>query len=210
MTQLDAGVTATELYTHLGMLRRRTNLESPAVNSFQRDKVMSVGGNDLFGPNARKVQQWKKDTKEEKVKLISRVFDERGRMTSPQRRSQLLLLSVLLALYLTSLLWMHCPLLRSQDSYRRPPGQSFQKDSSQKHSSYKAWQPASSSKGFFQSEDKKPSSQSNFRSGGRGQGPPETTEITKDLSSLIPSTRKGGWKWQSEKVGQTRFRWGGS
>ena len=94
----DTGVTATELYTHLHMLRRRTDLESPAVNSPQRDKVMSVGGNDLCGPNARKVQEWKKDTEEEKVKLISRVFDERGRMTSPQRRSQLLLLSVLLAL----------------------------------------------------------------------------------------------------------------
>ena len=94
----DAGVTAIELYTHLHMLQRRTDLESPAVNSPQRDKVMSVGGNDLFGPNAHKVQEWKKDTEEEKVKLISKVFDERGRMTSPQRRSQLLLLSVLLAL----------------------------------------------------------------------------------------------------------------
>ena len=37
---------------------------------------MSVGGNDLFGSNACKVQEWKKDTKEGNVKLISRVFDE--------------------------------------------------------------------------------------------------------------------------------------
>ena len=57
------------------MLRRRTVLESSTVDlPYARDKdrllVMSVGGNDLFGPNARKVQEWKKDN-EEKVKLIS-------------------------------------------------------------------------------------------------------------------------------------------
>ena len=77
----DAGVTATELYTHLYMLRRRTALEFPAVNLPQRDKdrllVMSFGGNDLFVPNARKVEEWKKDTEEEKFKLLSRVFEER-------------------------------------------------------------------------------------------------------------------------------------
>ena len=52
----DAGVTSTELFTHLHMLRRRTVLESPTVDLPQRDKdhllVMSVGGNDLFGPDA--------------------------------------------------------------------------------------------------------------------------------------------------------------
>ena len=76
----DAGVTATELFTHLHMLRRHTVLESPSVHLPQRDKdrllVMSVGGNDLFCPNTCKVQEWKRDTEEEKVKLISRVFDE--------------------------------------------------------------------------------------------------------------------------------------
>ena len=77
----DAGVTSTELFTHLHMFRRRTVLESPTVDLPQRDKdrllVMSVGGNDLFGPDARKVHEWKRDTEEEKIKLISRVFDER-------------------------------------------------------------------------------------------------------------------------------------
>ena len=71
----DSGVTATELFTHLHMQRRHTVLESPSVNLPQRDKdrllVMSIGGN-VFGPNARKVQEWKKDTEEERVKLISR------------------------------------------------------------------------------------------------------------------------------------------
>ena len=76
----DAGVTSTELFTHLHMLRRRTVLESPTVDLPQRDKdrllVRSVGGNDLFGPDACKVHEWKRDTEEEKIKLISRVFDE--------------------------------------------------------------------------------------------------------------------------------------
>ena len=78
-----AGVTVTELFTLLHMLHRRTVLESPSIDLPQRDKdrllVMSVGGNNLFGPNACKVQEWKKDTEEEKVKLISRVFDKRQR-----------------------------------------------------------------------------------------------------------------------------------
>ena len=56
----DAGVTAAELYTHLHMLRRRTVLELPSVDLPQRDKyrllIMSLGGNDLFGPNVSKVQ----------------------------------------------------------------------------------------------------------------------------------------------------------
>ena len=76
----DAGVTSTELFTHLHMFCRRTVLESPTVDLPQRDKdrllVMSVGGNDLFGPDARKVHEWKWDTEEKKIKLISRVFDE--------------------------------------------------------------------------------------------------------------------------------------
>ena len=65
----DAGVTAAELYTHLHMLRRRAVLELPSVDLPQRDKdrllVMSPRVIDLFGPNAPKVQEWKKDTEEE-------------------------------------------------------------------------------------------------------------------------------------------------
>ena len=80
----DSGVTATELFTHLHMLRRHSVLDSPTVALPQRDKdrllVMSVGGNDLFGPDARKVHEWKLDTEEENVKLIARVFDERAQL----------------------------------------------------------------------------------------------------------------------------------
>ena len=57
----DAGITAAELYTHLHMIHRCTVLESSRVNLPQRDKdrllVMAAGGNALFGPNARKVQE---------------------------------------------------------------------------------------------------------------------------------------------------------
>ena len=60
------------------MQRRHTVLESPSVNLPQRDKdrllVMSIGGSDVFGPNARNVQEWKKDTEEVRVKLISPSF----------------------------------------------------------------------------------------------------------------------------------------
>ena len=69
----DSGVTATELFTHLHMLRRRSVLDSPTVTLPQRDKdrllAMAVGGNDLFGPDVHKVHEWKLDTEEENVKF---------------------------------------------------------------------------------------------------------------------------------------------
>ena len=48
----DSGVTATELFIHLHMLRRRFVLDSPTVALPQQDRllVMPVVGNDLFGP----------------------------------------------------------------------------------------------------------------------------------------------------------------
>ena len=76
----DAAITATELYTHLHMLRRHSVLESAAVDLPQRDKdrllVMTIGGNDLFGPNARKVEEWKKDPKVESALLIATAVHE--------------------------------------------------------------------------------------------------------------------------------------
>ena len=85
----DAGVTSSELFTRLHMLRRRTVLESRTVDLPQRDQnrlVMSVGSKDLFGPDARKVHEWKHDTDEEKVKLISRVFDEREQRDKAKKK----------------------------------------------------------------------------------------------------------------------------
>ena len=61
----DSAMTPIELFTHLHMLRPRTVFESAGVDLPQRDKdrliVMSVGDNDLFGPHAHKVVEWKKD-----------------------------------------------------------------------------------------------------------------------------------------------------
>ena len=167
----DAGVTAAELYTHLHMLRRRTVLESPSVDLPQCDKdrllVMSLGGNDLFGPNARKVQEWKKDTEEEKVKMISRVFEERENRENAAGKK--FSSSVHLPRSLShqfQLDAIHPP--RTKDSYQRPPGQSFRRD---KQSSL--WsRPSSSSKGHYV-KDKKPVSQQSRSSGGNqstGQG----------------------------------------
>ena len=71
----DSAMTATELFTHLHMLCRRTVLDSAGVDLPQRDKdrfvVMSIGGNDLFGPDAHKVAEWKKDPATESVMLIA-------------------------------------------------------------------------------------------------------------------------------------------
>ena len=86
----DSGVTATELFTHLHMLHRRSVLEAPTVTLPQHDKdrllVLPVGSNDLFGPDARKVHEWKLDTEEENVKLIARVFDERAQRDKPKKK----------------------------------------------------------------------------------------------------------------------------
>ena len=70
----DATVTATELHTQLHMLRRRSVLESSAVDLPQRDKdrllFMTSRGNNLFGPNAKKIEEWKKDPMVESAVLI--------------------------------------------------------------------------------------------------------------------------------------------
>ena len=163
----DAGVTATELYTHLHMLQRCTVL----VDLPQCDKdhllVISVGGSDLFGPSARKVKEWKKDTEEEKMKFISLVIDEpeiRDKAAKKKSSSS--------ARPPRSLSYQSprdaLPTPRSKDSYHRPPGQSFRRDS-QKQSCFKSRQ-SSSSKEQFSAKNKKPSSQQHYCSNGGGQG----------------------------------------
>ena len=61
----DSAMTTGELFTHLYMLRHHTVLDTAGVDIPQRDKdrliLMSIGGNDLFGPEAHKVAEWKKD-----------------------------------------------------------------------------------------------------------------------------------------------------
>ena len=135
----DAGVTSTELFTNLHMLRPHTVLDSATVDLPQRDKdhllVMSVGSNNLFGPNARKVHERKRDTEEEKIKLISRVFDERDqrdkakkKLSSSESRPPRSLS------HRSPLDSISRP--RPKDLYNQQPSQSFRR--APKHSPYKS------------------------------------------------------------------------
>ena len=153
-----AGVTAAELCTHLHLFRRCTVLESPSVDLPQRDKdrllVMSRGGNNLFGPNPRKVQEWKKDTDEENVKMISRVFEKReNREKAAQKKTSSACPPRSLS-HQSPLDAIHPP--RSKDSYQRPPGQSFRRISN-KQASFRS-RPSSSSKGPYVKDKKPPNS----------------------------------------------------
>ena len=47
---------------------------------------MSVDDYDLFGPDAHKIHKWQRDTGEEKVKLISRVVDEREQRDKAKKK----------------------------------------------------------------------------------------------------------------------------
>ena len=192
----DAGVTATELFTYLHMLRRRTILESPSVDLPQRDKdrllVMSLGGNDLFGSNACEVQEWKKDTEEEKVKLISHVFKERESREKAARKRTSSVRPPRSLSHQSPLDAIHPP--RTKDSYQRPLGQSFRRDSN-KQSSFRP-RLSSSSKGKSYVKDKKPVSHQSRSNGGNqptGQG---SARKYKDKGSQQYRSfhKKGGWK----------------
>ena len=89
---------------------------------------MAVGGNDLFGPNASKVQEWKKDTEEEKVKLISRVFDKGESWDKATKKKSSSSARSPRSLFHQFPLEDALPTPRSKDSYHRPPGQSFWRD----------------------------------------------------------------------------------
>ena len=126
----DATVTATEMNTHLHMLLRRSVLQSSAVDLPQKDKdcllVMAIGGNHLFGPNARKMKEWKEDPAVESAMLTTTAVHEQSKAqkksssSSPSRPPRSLAhQSPLDAL----------PSPRFRDSYRRPPGQSYRRDS---------------------------------------------------------------------------------
>ena len=192
----DAGVTAAELYTHLHMLRRRTILESSFVDLPQLDKVrlliMSLRRNNLFGLNACKVQEWKRDTEEKKEKMISHVFEEHENREKAARKKTSSSARPLRSFSHQSPLDAIHP-LRTKYSYQRPPGQSFQNDTN-KQSSFR-FRPSSSSKGYYV-KDKKPVSQQSRSSVGNqstGQG---FTRKDKDKGSqqcrYFPKKGRGG------------------
>ena len=187
----DSGVTATELFTHLHMLRRRLVLEDPTVSLPQRDKdrllVMEVGGQDLFGPNARQVHEWKRDTDEENVKLIARVFDERNQRDKSKKKPTSSESRTPLSLEHRSPL---AGLSRQKptDSYSQKPGQSFRRQP--KPSPYKARSGNQSRPQTYTRDRPNVSSVSN-RNDSRDQGQRRQEKDPKGPSSNRPFNRRG-------------------
>ena len=207
----DPGATATELFTHLHMLRRRSVLDSPTVALPQRDKdrllVMSVGGNDLFGPDARKVHEWKLDTEEEKVKLIARVFDERvQRDKSKKKPSSSDPRPPRSVDHRSPLAGLTRP--TPKNSYNQKPGQPFWRPP--KHSPYKA-RTGKQQRPQTSNRDRPAPSSSN-RNDSRDQGQHRQDKESKGPQSALPFNRRGrgGRKRSRPQIGTNSFRLGGS
>ena len=207
----DSGVTTTELFTHLHMLLRRSVLDSPTVDLPQRDKdrllVMSVGGNDLFVPDAHKVHEWKLDTEEENVKLISRVFDERAqRDKSKKKPSSSDSCPPRSVAHRSPLDALSRP--KPKDSYNQKPGQSFRRPP--KQSPYKA-RTGTQQKSQAFGRDRTASSSN--RTDSRDQRQRRRDKEPKGPQSARPFNRKGrggGRKRSRPQIGKNSFRLGGS
>ena len=85
----DSGVTATELFTHLHMLRRRLVLEDPTVSLPQRDKdrllVMEVGGQDLLDPTLARSMNGKETLTKKMSSLSPESLMKETKGISPKR-----------------------------------------------------------------------------------------------------------------------------
>ena len=187
----DSGVTATELFTHLHMLRRRSVLEDPTVSLPQRDKdrllVMEVGGQDLFGPNARQVHEWKRDTDEENVKLIARVFDERNQRDKSKKKPTFSESRTPRSLEHRSPL-AGLSRQKPKDSYSQKPGQSFRRQP--KPSPYKA-RSGNQSRPQTYTRDRPNVSSASNRNDSRDQGQRRQEKDPKGPSSNRPFNRRG-------------------
>ena len=186
----DAGATATELFTHLHMLRRHSVLDSPTVALPQRDKdrllVMSVGGNDLFGPDARKVHEWKLDTEEENVQLIARVFDETvQRDKSKKKPSSSDPRPPRSVDQRSPLAGLTRP--KPKDSYNQKPGQPFRRPP--KQSPYKAH--TGNQQRSQTSNRDRPAPSSSNRNDSRDQGQRRQGKESKGPQSARPFNRRG-------------------
>ena len=186
----DAGATATKLFTHLHMLRRRSVLDSPTVALPQRDKdrllVMSVGGNDLFGPDARKVHEWKLDTEEENVKLIARVFDERVQLDKPKKKPSSSDPRPPRSVdHRSPLAGLTRP--KPKDSYNQKPGQPFRRPP--KQSPYKA-RTGNQQRSQTSNRDR-PAPFSSNRNDSRDQGQRRQDKESKGPQSARPFNRRG-------------------
>ena len=187
----DSGVTATELFTHLHMLRRRSVLEDPSVSLPQRDKdrllVMEVGGQDLFGPNARQVHEWKRDTEEENVKLIARVFDERTQRDKSKKKPASSESRPPRSVdHRSPLAGLSRP--KPKDSYSQKPGQSFRRQP--KQSPYKAHS-GNQARTQTYNRDRPNASSAPTRNDSREQGQRRPDKDSKGPSSNRPFNRRG-------------------
>ena len=210
----DAGATATELFTHLHMLRCRSVLDSPTVALPQRDKdrllVMSVGGNDLFGPDARKVHEWKLDTEEENVKHIARVFDERVQHDKSKKKPSSSDPRPPRSVdHRSPLTGLTCS--KPKDSYNQKPGQPFRRPP--KQSPYKA-RTGNQQRSQTSNRDR-PAPFSSNRNDSRDQGQRRQDKESKGPPSLlVPLTEEvgggGGRKRSRLQIGTNSFRLGGS
>ena len=187
----NSGVTATYLFTHLHMLRRRSVLEAPTVTLPQRDKdrllVLPVGGNDLFGPDARKVHEWKLDTEEENVKLIARVFSGRAQRDKPKKKPSSSESRPPRSVdHRSPLPGLSRP--KPKDSYTQKPGQSFRRPP--KQSPYKA-RTGNQQRPQTYNRDRPTSFSSSNRNDSRDQGQRWQDKEPKGPQSAHPLNRRG-------------------
>ena len=128
---------------------------------------MSLGDQDHFGPSARKVQEWGKDTEEEQVKMISRMFEEWENREKAARKKP-----APSSAKPPRSLAHHSPHHphKSKDSYQRPPGQS----------SHKAHPSSSSAKGQPYTKDRKHASQQSRSRGWNQSAGQNSTSRDKD------------------------------
>ena len=185
----DSGVTSTELFTQLHMLRRRSILESPTVDLPQRDKdrllVMSVGGNDLFGPDARKVHEWKLDTEEEKLNSSPEfLMNENIAKKSKKKPSSSESRPPCSVAHRSPLDALFRP--KPKDSYNQKPGQSFRRPP--KQSPYKA---RTGTQPRPQTSGRDRNTCSNNRSDSREQGQRRRDKEPKGPQSARPFNKKG-------------------
>ena len=142
--------------------------------------------NDLFGPDARKVHEWKLDTEEENVKLIARVFDERvQRDKSKKKPSSSDTRPPRSVDHRSPLAALARP--KPKDSYNQKPGQSFRRPP--KQSPYKARTGTQQRSQKFSRD--RPASSSSNRNDSRDQGQRRQDKEPKGPQSACPFNRKG-------------------
>ena len=145
---------------------------------------MSVGGNNVFGPDARKVHEWKLDKEEENVKLIARVFDERAQRDKSTKKPSSDSRPPRSIAHRSPLDALAQP--KPKDSYNQKPGQPFRRPP--KQSPYKA-RTGTQQRSQTSGRDRPASSSNRTYSREQGQRR-EDKESKGPQSALAPLTKK--------------------